>query len=108
MARSRSIDSDCPAGNRQGSGTVPRAIADEPRHAAIALVILGSLTRFRGTPLDAKFGWPVLACPVLIDADHLPLEVGSPVLTAGIARPYFHALWMKPPKEPKQEGTACA
>jgi hypothetical protein len=36
----------------------------------------------------------MLAFSVLIDADHLPLEFGSSVLTAGTPRPYFHALWI--------------
>jgi hypothetical protein len=31
---------------------------------------------------------------VLIDADHLPLEFGSSLLTAGTPRPYTHALWV--------------
>jgi hypothetical protein len=73
---------------------VPRALADETCHVATALVVLGALTRFRGTPPDPKFGWSLLACSVLIDADHLPQEFGSSVLTAGTARPYFHALWI--------------
>jgi hypothetical protein len=69
-------------------------MVDEPCHAATALVVLGALTRFRGTPPDPKFGWSMLACSVLIDADHLPLEFGSSVATGGIPRPYFHALWV--------------
>lgn len=73
---------------------VPRAMADESCHVATALVVLGALTRFRGTPPNPKFGWSMLACSVLIDADHLPLEFGSSVLTAGTPRPYFHALWI--------------
>jgi hypothetical protein len=35
----------------------------------------------------------MLACSVLIDLDHLPLQYGSEVLTKGISRPYTHALW---------------
>jgi hypothetical protein len=31
---------------------------------------------------------------VLVDLDHLPLELGSAVLTAGTPRPYTHALWV--------------
>lgn len=77
----------------QGMSFVPRAMVDEPCHAATALVVLGALTRFHGNPPDPKFGWSILACSVLIDADHLPLEFGSSVLTVGTARPYFHALW---------------
>lgn len=29
-----------------------------------------------------------------IDLDHLPLELGSSVVTAGTPRPYTHALWV--------------
>jgi MYXO-CTERM domain-containing protein len=36
----------------------------------------------------------MLSASVLIDLDHLPLELGSPVLTAGTPRPYTHALWL--------------
>lgn len=78
----------------QGMSFVPRAMTDELCHVVTALVVLGALTRFCGTPPDPKFGWSMLACSVLIDADHLPLEFGSSVLTAGTARPYFHALWV--------------
>jgi hypothetical protein len=78
----------------QGMSFVPRAMVDEPCAVATALVVLGALTRFRGTPPDPKFGWSMLALSVLIDVDHLPLEFGSSVLTAGTPRPYFHALWV--------------
>jgi hypothetical protein len=73
---------------------VPRALIDEPCAVATALVVLGAMTRFRGAPPDPKFGWSMLAWSVLIDVDHLPLEFGSPVLTEGTPRPYFHALWV--------------
>jgi hypothetical protein len=78
----------------QGMSFVPRAIVDEPCAVATALVVLGALTRFRDTPPDPKFGWSMLALSVLADVDHLPLEFGSSVLTAGTPRPYFHALWV--------------
>ncbi len=77
-----------------GMSFVPRALIDEPCAVATTLVILGAITRFRGTPPDPKFGWSMLAWAVLIDIDHLPLEFGSSVLTAGTPRPYFHALWV--------------
>ena len=73
---------------------VPRALIDEPCAVATALLVLGAITRLRGTPPDPKFGWSMLAWSVLIDIDHLPLEFGSPVLTEGTPRPYFHALWV--------------
>src|SRR5690349_8481861 len=72
----------------------PEAMADEPCHVATALVVLGALIRFRGTPPDPTFVWSMLACSVVIDVDHLPQEFGSSVLTTGTSRPYFHALWV--------------
>lgn len=77
-----------------GFSFVPRAMVDEPCHLATALVVLGAITRVRGTPPNSKFGWAMLACSVLIDIDHLPEEFGSSILTAGTPRPYTHALWV--------------
>jgi inner membrane protein len=77
-----------------GFGFVTRALVDEPCHLATALVVLGAITRVRGMPPNPKFGWSMLACSVLIDLDHLPLEFGSSILTAGTPRPYTHALWV--------------
>jgi len=77
-----------------GLSFVPRALIDEPCAVATALVVLGAITRFRGTPPDPKFGWSMLAWSVLIDIDHLPAEFGSSVLTEGTPRPYLHALWV--------------
>jgi len=77
----------------QGMSFVPRALVDESCAVATALVVLGALTRFRRAPPDPKFGWSMLTLSILIDADHLPFEFGSSVLTAGTPRPYFHALW---------------
>lgn len=70
-----------------------RGLLDEPAHLATALVIFGALIRIRKTPPDQRFGWSMLACSVLIDLDHLPLQFGSEVLTKGTPRPYTHALW---------------
>ena len=77
-----------------GFGFVAKALVDEPCHLATALVILGAITRVRGTPPKPAFGWTMLACSVLIDLDHLPAEFGSSILTAGTPRPYTHALWV--------------
>lgn len=76
-----------------GLGFALRGMIDEPAHLATALVVLGAITRFRGSPPDPRFGWTMLACSVLIDLDHLPAEFGSDVLTDGTPRPYTHALW---------------
>lgn len=78
----------------QGLGFVPRALVDEPCHLATAVVVLGAFTRWRGRPPSRWFAWALLSASVLIDTDHLPLEFGSAVLTAGTPRPYTHALWV--------------
>lgn len=70
-----------------------RGLIDEPAHLVTALVVLGAITRFRGSPPEPKFGWTMLACSVLIDLDHLPAEFGTNLLTNGTPRPYTHALW---------------
>jgi len=77
-----------------GWGFVPRALVDEPCHLATALVVLGAITRVRGFLPTPWFAWTMLSSSVLIDADHLPLEFGSSLLTAGTPRPYTHALWV--------------
>ncbi len=79
---------------RQELSFVPRALFDEPGHLATAVVVLGAITRWRGRPPSPWFAGAMLAASVLIDADHLPLELGSAVLTAGTPRPYTHALWV--------------
>lgn len=76
-----------------GLNFVSRALIDEPAHMATALVVLGAICRFRGSPPDARFGWTMLACSVLIDVDHLPAEFGSNAFTHSTPRPYTHALW---------------
>ena len=72
----------------------PRALLDEPCHLATALIVLGALIRWRGRPPSTWFVWAMLSASVLIDVDHLPLELGSNALTAGTPRPYTHALWV--------------
>ncbi|HEY6277329.1 MAG TPA: metal-dependent hydrolase [Streptosporangiaceae bacterium] len=71
-----------------------RGLVDEPCHFATAMVVLGALSRWRGRPPCAAFTRAMLISSVAIDVDHLPLEFGSPVLTAGTPRPYTHALWV--------------
>ena len=70
-----------------------RGLVDEPAHLATALVVLGAITRFRGSPPETKFSCSMLVCSVLIDVDHLPAEFGTNALTNGTPRPYTHALW---------------
>jgi hypothetical protein len=73
---------------------VPRALMDEPCHLATAIVILGTIARSRRRPPSPWFVWAMLSASVLIDVDHLPQALGTPVLTAGTPRPYTHALWV--------------
>ena len=77
-----------------GMNFAMRGLLDWPAHLATALIILGALTRLRGTLPDQRFGWVMLACSVLIDVDHLPEEFGSDALTNGTPRSYTHALWV--------------
>lgn len=76
-----------------GLDFVLRGLIDEPAHIATALVVLGAIARFRGSPPDPRFCATMLICSVLIDVDHLPAEFGSNALTNGTPRPYTHALW---------------
>lgn len=72
-------------------GSPPRAIEallDEPAHAATALLFLAAL---RPRPLQGH-GLGVVLGAVLIDADHVPMELGWDVLTRGTNRPYSHSL----------------
>ncbi len=77
-----------------GMDFMARAVIDEPCHLATAVIVLGAIIRLRGTPPHRTFVVSMLACSVLIDLDHLPLEFGSSVITAGTPRPYTHALWV--------------
>jgi len=73
---------------------LPRGLVDEPCHFATAMIVLGALCRCLGRPPSIAFIRAMLIASVAIDLDHLPLEFGSPVLTAGTPRPYTHALWV--------------
>jgi len=71
-----------------------QGLMDEPCHLATAMIVLGALARWRGRPPGSRFVWAMLSASVLIDLDHLPLELGSAMLTVGTPRPYTHALWV--------------
>jgi hypothetical protein len=76
-------------------GFAARALMDEPGHLATGIVVLGTITRWRGRPPGQPFIWAMLIASVAIDADHLPLEFGFGTwLYGGLPRPYTHALWL--------------
>jgi LexA-binding, inner membrane-associated putative hydrolase len=79
---------------KQPRSFVRRAVVDEPCHVATAMIVLGTLTRWRGRPPSGWFTGAMLSSSVLIDLDHLPREFGSDILAAGMPRPTTHALWM--------------
>lgn len=60
---------------------------DEPAHLATAGLVLLNLP-----PQGRAFVVAALVASVAIDLDHLPLELGSSVLTEGTPRPYTHSL----------------
>lgn len=62
-------------------------VMDEMAHVATALLLLGGLRR----RFARSFVVGVLLGSVLIDADHVPMEVGWRVLTEGTNRPYSHS-----------------
>ena len=77
-----------------GLGFVARGVIDEPAHLVTALVVLGVITRFRGSAPGPAFTWSMLLWSVFIDIDHIPQALGTDAFTAGTARPYTHALWL--------------
>jgi inner membrane protein len=61
-------------------------VVDWIGHLATGLVLVALLT----PPLRVAVA--IMVCSVVIDVDHLPLELGTDVLTAGTPRPYTHSL----------------
>ena len=53
-------------------GFVARALMDEPGHLATAVIVLGTITRWRGRAPGRPFTWAMLVISVAIDVDHLP------------------------------------
>ena len=81
--------------HEQELGFGARALLDEPCHFATAVIVLGTLTRWRGRAPGRPFTWAMLAASVAIDVDHLPAEfVQRGVLYGSLPRPYTHALWL--------------
>lgn len=75
-------------------GFAARALLDEPCHLATGLVVLGTVTRWRGRPPGTPFVWGLAVMSVAIDIDHLPAELAaSGILYGSLPRPYTHALW---------------
>jgi inner membrane protein len=63
------------------------AVLDESAHAMTALVL------FKAAGVDgAALALPLLVGAVLIDVDHVPMEVGLDVVTRGTNRPYSHSV----------------
>jgi inner membrane protein len=74
-----------------GSGThalLPNGVADETAHLLTMALILGVFP----WPLAPRLVAGALAGAVLIDLDHLPLVLGSEVLTSETNRPFTHGL----------------
>lgn len=70
-------------------GLLTAGIADETAHLLTALLILAAVPR-RWSPIT---GGSTLMVAVLIDLDHVPLVLGSDLLTRQTGRPVTHALW---------------
>ena len=76
-------------------GFAARALMDEPCHFATAVIVLGTITRWRGRAPGRPFTWAMLFASVAIDVDHLPAEfVHRDALYGHLPRPYTHALWL--------------
>ena len=68
-------------------------LLDEPAHLATAALVLGTVAALRGRPLSRPLLLAALAASVLIDVDHVPMDLfGSDVVTEGTRRPYSHSL----------------
>jgi inner membrane protein len=72
------------------SARLLEAILDESAHALTGLLLFTAAGLGGGRfPLPIL---PMLAGAVLIDIDHVPMELGVDVLTRGTNRPYSHSL----------------
>jgi membrane-bound metal-dependent hydrolase YbcI (DUF457 family) len=66
------------------------AILDESAHVLTGLLLLKAAGIAGGLPALPVL--PVLAGAVLIDLDHVPMELGLNTITRGTNRPYSHSL----------------
>jgi inner membrane protein len=71
-----------------GDSFVPGGPLDETAHLMTTLLILWAL----GPRICKRFMIPALIASVVIDADHIPGQLGATWLTAGTPRPYTHSL----------------
>jgi membrane-bound metal-dependent hydrolase YbcI (DUF457 family) len=71
-----------------GDSFVPGGPLDEIAHLSTTLIILWVL----GRRVCDRFLVPALIASVAIDADHIPGELGSDIITRGTPRPYTHSL----------------
>ncbi|HXO06988.1 MAG TPA: metal-dependent hydrolase [Solirubrobacteraceae bacterium] len=71
-----------------GDSFVPGGPLDETAHLMTTLLILWAL----GPRICKRFMVPALIASVVIDADHIPGQLGATWLTAGTPRPYTHSL----------------
>ncbi len=73
---------------RVGAAVAPQAPLDWTDHLLTTLFIVWAL----GPWFRARWLVPALVASVVIDADHIPGQLGSDILTAGTQRPYTHSL----------------
>ena len=74
------------------TGTIAYGIVDEPAHLATCLIVLLAATAVTGRTPHRGFIVAALVASVAIDLDHIPLYLGSHILTGDAPRPYSHGL----------------
>lgn len=73
---------------RAGSAVFPQAPLDWTAHLLTTLFIIWAVKPL----VNQRQLVPALVASVVIDADHIPGELGSHILTGGTQRPYTHSL----------------
>jgi inner membrane protein len=71
-----------------GSAVLPQAPLDWTAHLLTTLFIVWAVKPL----VNQRQLVPALVASVVIDADHIPGELGSHILTGGTQRPYTHSL----------------